>query len=178
MHPHLKCRRQQVAVFKKHVSFCLVSRVPEATFMLLTSALLTAWLSHPLITNLQSLAGRARRARGMDILLRTRVDSCQTSVHLESCLNHRFYAQNLVHRCPRSVRQKLAHPVMLLGFVLISACCVAKLGIVHQNVPTKEKRLILTWQPCMWYLRSVLCCVRCHVLRCNGRENRRRSRPE
>ena len=34
-HTHLQCVHQQVAVFKKHVSFCLVSRVPEATFLLL-----------------------------------------------------------------------------------------------------------------------------------------------
>ena len=30
MRPHLKCMHQHVAAFKKHVSFCLVSRVPEA----------------------------------------------------------------------------------------------------------------------------------------------------
>ena len=29
-HPHLICMNQQVAIFKKHVSFCLLSRVPEA----------------------------------------------------------------------------------------------------------------------------------------------------
>ena len=33
MRPHLKCTRQQVEVFKKYVSFCLVSRVPEAIFL-------------------------------------------------------------------------------------------------------------------------------------------------
>ena len=51
----------------------------------------------------------------------------------------------LVLRCPRSVRLRLAQLVVdhitLLVFVLISACCVDKLDIVHQNVPTKEKRL-------------------------------------
>ena len=35
VHPHLKCMHQRVAVFKKHVTFCRVSRVPEATFLLL-----------------------------------------------------------------------------------------------------------------------------------------------
>ena len=38
-----------VAVFKKLVSFCLVSRVPEAIFLLLALVLLMAWLSHPLV---------------------------------------------------------------------------------------------------------------------------------
>ena len=35
MRQHLKCMLRQVAVFKKHVSFWLVSRVPEAIFLLL-----------------------------------------------------------------------------------------------------------------------------------------------
>ena len=52
--PHLKCMHRQVAVFKKHVSFWLVSRVPEAIFLLLVLVLLMAWLSHPLIENRQS----------------------------------------------------------------------------------------------------------------------------
>ena len=52
MRPHLKCMLRQVAVFKKHVSFWLVSRVPEAIFLLLVLVLLMAWLSRPLIENL------------------------------------------------------------------------------------------------------------------------------
>ena len=52
MRPYLKCMLQQVAVFKKHVSFWLVSRVPEAIFLLLELVLLMAWLSHPLIEKL------------------------------------------------------------------------------------------------------------------------------
>ena len=52
MRPHLKCMLRQVAVFKKHVHFCLVSRVPEANFLSLALVLLMAWLSHPLIENL------------------------------------------------------------------------------------------------------------------------------
>ena len=62
MRPHLTCMHRQVAVFKKHVSFWLVSRVPEAIFMWLV--FLMAWLSHPLIENLQSLVAKARRVRG------------------------------------------------------------------------------------------------------------------
>ena len=52
MRPNLKCMLRQVAVFKKHVSFWLESRVPEAIFLLLALVLLMAWLSHPLIENL------------------------------------------------------------------------------------------------------------------------------
>ena len=95
--------------------------------------------------NLQSIVAWARRARGRETLLRTEVESFQTLVHLVSCQNHRPHVQSLVHRCARSVLPKLAQLVVdhttLLGFVLISACCVAMLGIVHQNVPTKEQRL-------------------------------------
>ena len=44
---------------------------------------------------------------------------------------------DMVHRCPRSVRQKLAqlevYHITLLGFVVISACCLAKMDIAHQN---------------------------------------------
>ena len=88
---------------------------------------------------------RVRRARGKGSPLRIDVDSFQTLVHSESCQHHRPPVPTLVHRCPRSVRQKLAQPVVdhitLLDFVLISAYCVAKLDIVHQNVRTKAKRL-------------------------------------
>ena len=52
MRTHLKCMLRQVAVFKKHVSFWLVSRVPEAIFQLLVLVFLMAWLSKPLIEDL------------------------------------------------------------------------------------------------------------------------------
>ena len=52
MRPRLKCMLRQVAVFKKHASFWLVSRVPETIFLLLVLVLLMAWLSRPLIGNL------------------------------------------------------------------------------------------------------------------------------
>ena len=66
--PYLKCKHQQVAVLKKHVSSCLVLRVPEDTFLLLALALLTACLSHPLIASLQSLVAKAGRAIEREIL--------------------------------------------------------------------------------------------------------------
>ena len=145
MRPHLNCIRQQVAVFKKHVSLCLLSRVPMATFLLLTLVLLTAWPSHPLIESLHSLVAKARRARGKENPLRRSLESRQTLVRLASCQNHRPHVPSLVLRCPRSVRLRLAQLVVdhitLLVFVLISACCVDKVDIVHQNVRTKERRL-------------------------------------
>ena len=165
MRPHFKCMHQQVAVFKKRVSFCLVSKVPEDTFLLLTLVLLTAWLSHPLIACQQSLVTEARRARGKGNSLRRKVESRQTLVHLASCQNHRLPVPSLL-RCPRSVRLKLAQLVVghitFLVFVLFSACCVDMLDIVHQNVPTKEKRLHFTWQTGIWY---PCCGLQCSMLR-------------
>ena len=66
MRLHLKCLHWQVEVFKKHGSFWLVSRVPEAILLLLVLVLLTAWLSHPLIENLQRPVAKARRVRGTE----------------------------------------------------------------------------------------------------------------
>ena len=63
MRPHLKRMHQQVAVFKKHVSVCILSRVPEATFLLVALVLLTAWLSHPLIVSLQSLVAKGKKGK-------------------------------------------------------------------------------------------------------------------
>ena len=85
--------------------------------------------------------GKAKKGQEKGTTPPYKVASLQTLVHLESCQKHRPHAQNLVHQCPRSVRRKQAQLVVrhitLLGFVLISACCVAKLSIVHQNVSTK-----------------------------------------
>ena len=134
----------------------LLSRVKSARvyFLVVGIGALTAWLSHPLLANLQSLVTMARRA-GKGSLLRMEVESFQALVNLESCQNHRHHCPSLVHQCPRSGRPKLAQPVVyhitLFDFVLISACCVANLDIVHQNVPTKETRLhSLSWKACIW----------------------------
>ena len=77
----------------------LLSPVKSARgyFLVVGLELVTAWLSHPLIANLQSLVAWARRARGREILLRTKVESFQTLVHLGSCQNHRPHVQSLVH---------------------------------------------------------------------------------
>ena len=54
---------QQGAVFKKRVSFGLVSRVSEATVLLLSLVLLTAWLSQPPIANLQRSRGKGKKGK-------------------------------------------------------------------------------------------------------------------
>ena len=122
MRPHLKYMHQQVAVFKKHVNFCRVKSA-RGYFLVVGIVILTAWLRHPLIASRQSLVAKARRAKEMG----------------------RPHVPNLVLQCPRSVWLKLAQLVVdhitLLVFVLTSACRVDKLDIVHQNAPTKEKRL-------------------------------------
>ena len=49
--------------FKKHVSFWIVSRVPQAIFLLLVLVLLTAWLSHPLIENPAKSRGNGKKGK-------------------------------------------------------------------------------------------------------------------
>ena len=103
---------------------------------------LTSGLSHPLIEMLQSLVAKARRARGKENPLLRKVENRQDWVHQDFCRNHRHHVQSLGLQCPRNVRLKLVclvvGHIMLLVFVLISACCVGKLDIVLPNVPTKE----------------------------------------
>ena len=62
--------------------FWLVSRVPEAIFLLLVLVLLMAWLSHPLIENLQRLVAKARRVGGKENPFLRKVENRQTWVHL------------------------------------------------------------------------------------------------
>ena len=96
------------------------------------------------------------------------MENVQTLEHLESCQNHTPHVQSLVHRRQKSVRPKLAQLVVdyitLLDFVLISACCVAKLSIVHQNVSTKKRLLqghlaSVHLVPTLW---AVPCSVPCY----------------
>ena len=54
----------------------------------------------------------------------------------------------------------------LLVFVLISACCVDKLDIVHQNVPTKDKWL--HFQLANGHLVPMLWVVQCSMPPCYG----------
>ena len=155
-----------------------MSRLPQAIFLLLALVPLTAWLSHPLIENLQSLVARAGRVRGKDNPLPRKVENRQAWVHLAFCQNHRLHVPSVVLRCPRSVRLRLAQLVVdhitLLVFVLISACSIDKLDIVHRNVPTKENDCIFTWHTGIWHLCSGLSSVRLSVLWLNCRRNRRR----
>ena len=49
--------------FKKHVSFWIVSRVPQAIFLLLVLVLWTAWLSHPLIEIPAKSRGKGKKGK-------------------------------------------------------------------------------------------------------------------
>ena len=63
MRPHLKCMLRQVAVFKEHVSFWLLSRVPEAIFLMLVLVLLMTWLSHSLIEKPVKSRGKGKKGK-------------------------------------------------------------------------------------------------------------------
>ena len=82
MHPHLKLcvsKSEFSRSTRASVSCQGCPRLPSV-LLLLALALLTAWLSHPLVANLQSLEARARSARGRDTIPRTRDHSLQTFV--------------------------------------------------------------------------------------------------
>ena len=62
---HHKCTHQQVVVFQRHVNFCPLLRVPEATFLFLVLVLLTAWLIRPLIGTCKVSLQRHEKQKGI-----------------------------------------------------------------------------------------------------------------
>ena len=148
MRPHLKCMLRQVAVFKKH---WLVSRVPEAIFLLLVLVLLMAWLSHPLIE------------------LR-KVENRQAWVHLAFCQNHRTHVSSPTDA--GATRGGPHHAPRLRPDQCMSTSGTSCFRMSQQM----ETDCFFTWKKCIWYACSGLCSVRFSVLWCHGRRNRTRSR--
>ena len=108
MRPHLKCMLQQVAVFKKHVSFWLVLRVPECYFPVVGIGAFDGLAQQS--TDRKSAKSRGKGNKGKrkgSFIFAKRWKSRQTLLHLAPCQNHRPHIQSLVLRCPRSVRLKL-----------------------------------------------------------------------
>ena len=142
---------QQVAVSKKHVSFCPVLRVSGAT------------LSHPPIASLQSLVLFAERWK---------VAQPWYTCCLVETTDHTFRVSS------DWGWQLVVDPITPLVFVLITTCCFDKLIIVHQNFPTTHGHLANGHLVhVLWVVQCFmsLCCV---VLWCNCRRNRTRSRRE
>ena len=140
MRPHLVCMLQQVAVFMKHVSSCLVLiRVPEVIFLLSALVLLTAWLSHPLIASLQSLVAKARRARGKENPLLRKVEkptSLGTLGILPKAQSLRVESRPpMSKKRPTEVGATRGGPHTLLVFVLSMLC--RQVG--HCECPNKGK---------------------------------------
>ena len=104
--------------------------------MLLAQVLLTAWLSHPLIASLQSFVAKARRARGKSPNLGTH------GVLPKPPTSFSESRPPMSKKRPTEIAETRGGHITLLVFVLISACCVDLLDIVHQNVPTKENECI------------------------------------
>ena len=145
MRPHLKCMHRQVAVFKKHVSFWLVTRVPEAIFLWLVLVLFDGSAQPSTDLKPAKYCGKGKKGKRKGKSFLRKVENRQAWVHLAFCPNHRTHVSSLVLRCPSSVQLRLTQLVVdhitLLVFVLISAFCVDMWDIVLQNVPTKGKRL-------------------------------------
>ena len=86
MRPHLKCMHEQVAVYKKHVSFWLVFKSARGYFPVVGIGAFDGLAQpYPLIASLQSLVAKARRARGKGNPLLQKGGKRQTWVHLASC---------------------------------------------------------------------------------------------
>ena len=118
--------------------------------------------------------GKSKKGKIKRNLLRRRVESRQTLVHLVSCQNHRPHVPSLVLRCPRTVRLRLAQLVVdhitLLVFVLISAHVESTSWTSCIRMSQQKKNdCIFTWQTGSWYLCSGFRSVRCPVLWCNCR---------
>ena len=81
----------------------LLARVKSARgyFPVVGIGAFDAWLSHPLIENLQSLVAKARRVRGKANPRLRKVENRQAWVHLAFCQNHRPHVLTLVLRCPK-----------------------------------------------------------------------------
>ena len=171
MCPHLKCMHQQVAVFKKHVSFCLVLRVPEVTFLLLALALLTAWLSHPLIASLQSLVVSQEGQEEREIISAERWRVSKPSWYTW----HLAKTTDLTFRVSSSDVQEASDRNWRNWWWTTSRSSSSSSSVhvvstsqrsVHQNVPTQDKRLHFHlanghWVPMLWV-------VQCSMLLCYG----------
>ena len=136
----------------------------------------------------RELLPRVKSARGnfpvvgigaFDGLAQPSTDRKPAKSHLAKTTDLMFRV--FVLRCPTSVRVRLAQLVVdtLLVFVLISACCVDKLDIVHQNVPTKVPVTAFSPGERAFGTYALGCAVfDAPVLWCNCRGNRTKSQDE
>ena len=124
-----------------------MSRLPEATFCLVVVGIgAMDGLAQPSIGRKPAKSrGKGKKCKRKGHYSPYKGGQSPNLGTLESCQKHRPRAREFAHQCPRGVWQKLAQLVVdhitLLGFVLVIACCVAKLGVVHQNAPTRIRRL-------------------------------------
>ena len=107
MRPHLKCMHQQVAVFKKHVSFCLVLREPEVEREIISAE---RW--------------RVSKPSWYTWHLAKTTDPHVPSLVLRCPRSGR-----------QKLAQLVVDHITLLVVVLISACCVDKLEIRASECP-------------------------------------------
>ena len=171
VHPHLKCMHQRVAVFKKHVTFCRVSRVPEATFLLLALTRLDG-VAQPFIDRQPAKSrGKGKEGKKKDKLLCTKVEiypNLGTPGVLPKTPTSRSES-----RPPMSKKRPTETGATRGGPHhaprLRPDQCLLCRKIRHRASECHNKKdsdIIFTWQTCIWYLRSGLCCVQCHGFRC------------
>ena len=169
-------------VFMKHVNFCLVSRVPEATFLLLACAF--DGLAQP------STDRKPAKSRGKDEQSNRKEES--SSHKSGKCPN--LDTPGVLPKQPTS-RSESRPPMSKKRPTEAGAtrggphhaprlrpgqCILCRqLGHRATECPNKKKSdCIFTWQTGIGYIRSGLCSVQCCVLWCRCQRNRTRSRRE
>ena len=164
MRPHLKCLRQQVAVFKKHVSFCLMSREPEAMFLLLAI--------------LPKSRGKLKKGKRKGKSLKGGKPANLGTPHILP----KPHTSRSESRPPMSKKRPTEVGATRGGPHhaprLRPDQCMLCRQVGHRLSQQKKSDRILTGQTGIWYLCSGLCSVRCPMIWCNCRRNRTRSRRE
>ena len=185
VHPHRKCMHQQVAVFKKHATFCRVSRVSDATFLLLGAF---DDLAQTCIDRKPAKSrgmGRKCKKKGMTspyksgkspnlgtpgvLLEKTDLTLGTSSTDVQEASDRNWH--NSWWTTSRSTASSCSVHAVSPSW----ASCI-------RMSQQKKVDCISTKYKCTWCLWSGLSCVRCRVLRyCqpgNGRRSRRRPRPD
>ena len=153
---------QQVAVFKKHVSFCLAKNY----FPVFRNGAFDGLVQPSIDRKPAKSGGKGKKGK------RKGKSSSQ-----EGGKPPNLGTLGILPKPQTSQFAKLVvDHITLLVFVLISAYCFDKLDSCIRMSQQRRNDCIFTVQTSIWYPCSGLCSVRYHVLWCNCRRNRKRPR--
>ena len=175
MRPHLECMLQQVAVFKKHVSFCRVESARSYFPVVGIGAFWMASLSRPLIECLQSLVAKARKARGKGnphLWMGGKPSNLGTLGILPKPQSRSESRPPMSKKRPIEVGATRGGPHHAPRLRLDQCMLRRQVGHRASECPNKGKAICtLTWQTGVWCPCSGLCSVRFPVLWCDCGRN-------